>query len=125
MNDDIQALFDAIDAFDVDRFLRFLAPDASFTLGNFPAAHGHAEIRQAFSGFAATLTSLNHEIVEIWQTPDACIVEQRVSYGDAWQRCHVLPCTNVMRQKDGVITDYRVFVDISPLFVAPPEPGSA
>ena len=119
MINNIAGLYASIDAFDVDTFLTFLTPDAKFTLGNFPTAHGHAEIREAFSGFAATLTSLRHEIVEIWQTPGACIVEQRVSYGDAWQRIHVLPCTNVMRLEDNAISDYRVFVDISPLFAAP------
>jgi len=119
MEHTLRAIFSAIDAFDVDSFLGFLAPEAKFTLGNLPPACGAAEIRQAFTGFASSLTHLQHEIVDIWITKDAWIVEQRVTYGDPWHRLHILPCTNVMRHRDGLITDYRVFVDVSPLFIPP------
>jgi ketosteroid isomerase-like protein len=119
MEDRIRAMFAAADRGDASAFLEFLTADASFTFGNHSPAIGAEAIAVAFNAFIDSIGSLRHEFVGMWNVGNVWIVEQRVHYIDAWGRLHDLPCTNVLRCRADRVYDYRIYMDVSPLFMAP------
>jgi ketosteroid isomerase-like protein len=119
VRDRFAAMFAAIDAQDGAAFLTHLTPDATFTFGNMPATRGAEAILAAFDGFLSSIRELRHEILTSWAIGEVWIVEQRVHYVDQWGREHDLPCTNILRTRDGLVADYRIYMDVSPLFQPP------
>ena len=61
----IDDLFGAIDAKDAERFAPFIASDGTFLFGNAPAVTERAAIRDAVSGFFASIRNLTHEVQDV------------------------------------------------------------
>lgn len=121
----IREMFAAVDAGDAPTFLSLLTPDARFSFGNAPPVEGHHAIVALVAGMRPVMQQLRHEILEMWRVGETWIVEQRVHYLDGRGRRHNLPCTNIFRLREGLIADYRVFIDISPLAAADTAQASA
>ena len=112
----VQALFLAIDRMDVEGFLSFLNEHALFQFGNFPAAKGKQAIQIAVSNFFSSIKSLNHEILNAWSLGDVLICNGTATYIRKDDRTITLPFCNVFMLKNGLINEYLVYVDVSPLF---------
>lgn len=115
----IREMFDAVDRQDAEAFVTFLTEDGSFRFANMPAVVGREAIRAACGGFYQAIRSLRHEYVEFFDSGDTWTVEQMVHYVDSWDRSHVLPCVNILRFEGDKVSDYRIFMDVSPLFIPP------
>lgn len=115
----IREMFAAVDRQDSRSFVTFLTDDGSFRFGNMPPAVGAEAIRSAFDGFCRAIKSLRHEFVEFFDAGETWTVEQMVHYVDGWDRAHVLPCVNILRFEGDKVADYRIFMDVSPLFIPP------
>ncbi len=127
-------LFRSIDARDWDTFVGHLADDARFRYGSGQTARGRETIRQAADMALSPFTSVQHELLDVWERTDSTLVEGRVTY--QWPDGHrqTLPFVNLFRIQPGevgggggagggrAITDYLIFIDPSPLFR--PRPGS-
>jgi ketosteroid isomerase-like protein len=50
----------------------------------------------------------------MWSVDDVVITEMAVDYERLDGRKVTLPCCNVFRVRDGLISDYRVYLDIGP-----------
>lgn len=112
----VEKLFATIDRKDADGFVGFLTEDASFRFGNAPPAVGRKDVREGVAGFFDTFESLRHEVVGVWETDGVVTCEVRVVYTRKDGGVVDLPCANIFRMKDGLIRDYRIFIDISPLY---------
>ena len=112
----VEELFATIDRKDADGFVGFLTQDASFRFGNAPPAVGREDVRSAVAGFFDTIEGLRHEVVDVWESGGATICEVQVHYTRKDGGHVELPCANIFRMKDGLIRDYRIFIDISPLY---------
>lgn len=110
------ALFQAIDSMVVDRFLEFLTPDAEFTFGSNPGVKGREAIGDYIAQFFKGIAGMHHELLDIWHNDGVLLVRQAVTYTRLDQSRVTLPCMNVMRTRDGLIYDYRIFIDVNPLF---------
>jgi hypothetical protein len=55
-------------------------------------------------------------MINVWEPDDTLICEGTVKYGTLDGLHLELPAANIIRHKDGVVTDYRIFMDVSPLF---------
>jgi len=115
----IREMFGVVDRQDSTTFLTYLTPDAVFSFGNMPPARGGPAIAAAFDGFCQSIKSLQHAYVRFFDQDDVWIVEQIVHYVDQWDRRHSLPCVNILRFADDKVADYRIFMDVSPLFIPP------
>ena len=110
------ALFSAIDAKDTESFLRFVSDDGVFRFANFPSAVGTARIREAVSGFFASVAALKHEIADAWGVPGGVVCRGTVTYTRHDGAVVTLPFCNVFATSGERVRDYCVYIDHSPLF---------
>ena len=72
---------------------------------------------RCIAGFFASLKGLRHEIHSVWTVDgDVVITEMTVHYERLDGQQISLPCANIFRLRDGLIADYRIFMDVAPLF---------
>ena len=100
------ALYDAIDAKDTRRFLAFLTETAQFRYANNPPAIGHAAIGAAVDGFFASN----------WEPAGHLISQGTVTYTRHDGGTVTLPFVNVFTLRGGMIQDYLIYVDATPLY---------
>lgn len=111
-----RAVFNAVDQQDVKSFAGFFSPEGGFTFGNNPTVKGPAAIGEACTQFYAAIDGLSHETLNVWQDGDAIIVPANVTYTRKDKTKIQLPCVSVLRMEAGKIWDYRVYMDVNPLF---------
>lgn len=111
-------LFASIDAMDTESFLGFIHKDATFRFGSSPAVTGHAEIRAAVEGFFSSFAALQHDPQKLITDGDAVACEGEVTYTRHDGSKITLPFVNVFEIDGELISQYRVYIDIGPLFQA-------
>lgn len=112
----VRALFARIDARDTDGWLEYLRNDARFCFGNAPPVEGKSAIRNAVSAFFTSLSSIEHDIAEIWTPSDTVICRGAVTYTRLDGSSLIVPFANVLKLDDNsLIRDYLIFADTSNL----------
>ena len=109
-------LFASIDKMDTEGFLRFIHEDATFRFGSSPAVTGHAGIRAAVEGFFASFAALRHDLQRVIADGETAVCEGEVTYTRHDGSKITLPFVNVFEVNGELITQYRVYIDIGPLF---------
>ncbi len=115
----ITELFGVIDSKDAAAFGNFLTPDGTFRFGNAPPVQGRNEITAAVHGFFSTIASLSHDLQDVWEFGDDVICRGEVTYGRHDGSSVTLPFADVFRMQDALISDYRIYMDIAPLYADP------
>jgi ketosteroid isomerase-like protein len=114
-NDWCQMIFARIDAKDTPGFLEYLAPDAQFRFGSTPAVNGHADIGAAVEGFFASLDSLTHRVLEVWETGGWVICRGEVTYVRRDARTVRVPFCDLLQMRGRKIARYEIYLDPTPL----------
>jgi ketosteroid isomerase-like protein len=109
-------LFADIDSMQRDRFAAHLADDVRFRFGNADPVHGRDAVRDVWAGFCETVDGVSHEIVEQFGSGNATIAESNVTYTKKDGGTVTVPVVTIYRADGDLIDDYRVFVDLAPLF---------
>ena len=109
-------LFASIDAKDTERFLSFIVEDASFRFGSAAPVKGHAAIRAAVEGFFASFAGLQHVLQRQIVDGDDVVCEGEVTYTRHDSSTITLPFVNVFQLQDSLISNYRIYIDIGPLY---------
>ena len=115
---DFGKLFVSIDAMDTEGFLGFIAPDAEFRFGSAPPVRGRAGIGEAVSGFFASIAAISHELRRQVAEDNAVVCEGEVTYTRHDGSDVTLPFCNVFETDGGLISLYRIYIDIAPLYAA-------
>ena len=116
-------LFATIESMAPDAFAAYFADDGVFRFGNAPPASGRPAIRAAVAAFFGEIGGLRHRVTGVWtgrwELGPVLAVEAEVTYTRRdGTRTPALPVTSTLRLEDDLIKDYRIFMDISPLFAA-------
>ena len=111
----IESLYATVDARDSQRLAGFLAPDVSFRLGNNPEAKGRDTVVEMNRGFFSSIKGMSHSIDEIWEMPGGAGCTGWVHYERLDGSRLSLPFATILGLRDGLIADYRVYADVSPL----------
>lgn len=111
-------LFASIDAMDTEGFLGFIAPNAEFRFASAPPVHGHAAIREAVDGFFSSIAALSHDLQRLVADGDSVVCEGEVTYTRHDGSTITLPFCNVFDVQDGLISLYRIYIDVAPLYAA-------
>ncbi len=112
-----ETLFADIDSMEPDLFAHHLAEDVEFHFGNAEVVHGRAAVREVWAGFCETVDGVHHELRQQWDGGDAVIAESDVTYTRKTGEKVTVPVVTIYRPADwGLIKDYRVFIDLAPLF---------
>ncbi|GAA1333344.1 nuclear transport factor 2 family protein [Pseudonocardia xinjiangensis] len=114
-------LFRSIDAMDVAAVLEMFAEDCALRFANQERVLGRSGVRQVIEALFSGIRALNHSITGLWsgtwERGAVVSVESEVTYtGLDGVRLEPLPATSTLRIERGLIQDFRVFMDPSPLF---------
>ena len=113
----LESLFAALDRKDLGSFLSFLAPNCRLQYGNQPVVEGIDAIREVVTRFLEQISESRHEIREHWQVGDAVISHGVATYVRADGVALTVPAAHILTLDEGLVTHYRVFLDVSPLFL--------
>ena len=111
-----EKLFASIDRMDVESFLAFITPNGTFRFGSAPPAQGHAAIGEAVGGFFESIAGLQHDVQRIVSDDGVSVIEGEATYTRHDGSRISLPFVNVFELEGTLISDYRIYIDIAPLF---------
>jgi ketosteroid isomerase-like protein len=112
-------LFAAVDRRDGAAVLGFLSDDVVLVFGNNDPMEGKAQFEEAQRSFASSIGGLRHEIHDVWhavEDPDVVVARMTVHYTRLDETRVSVPCCNVFRMRGDLVADYRVYMDINPVF---------
>jgi ketosteroid isomerase-like protein len=114
-------MFADIERMDARAWAEYLAPDAVMRLGNDDPIYGRDGCRAALESFYARIDGLRYDLVELWEHGEATIVEASVTYTRSDGLEVTVPVVTIYRSDaNDLISDYRVYTDIAPVFAGPP-----
>jgi limonene-1,2-epoxide hydrolase len=111
-----EQLFTDIDSMEPDRFAAHLAKDVTMRFGNAEPIHGRDAAREAWAAFCQNIKGVGHDLVAQWTVEDATIVEANVTYTRHDNSEVTVPVVTIYRERGGEINDYRIYIDLAPLF---------
>jgi len=114
----LDELFAAIDSKNTDAFLEFLSDDSTFRFGSAPAIHGRDAIRDVLNDFFASIATLQHTIGNVIVGGNTLICEGTVVYRRLDSREVSIPFVNVFEYAGQRIAEYKIYIDIGPLYAA-------
>lgn len=109
-------LFADIDRLDAHAWATHLAPEAVLRFANAAPVHGREACETAAARWLARLESVTHDTLEQWQHGNATIVEASLTCRRSGRPELMLPVVTIFRENQRhLISDYRVYVDTTPL----------
>ena len=79
--------------------------------------YGREACRDALAGFYDQIAWLAHHVIEQWEHGEATIVEANVTYTRRDAREVTVPVVTIYRTgARDLIADYRVYIDLAPVF---------
>jgi ketosteroid isomerase-like protein len=117
--DRTRRLFAAVDTKEAAAFGAFLAEDARLTFGNAEPLFGREAIVAGIGAFFATIDGLRHRIINQWYAGADTVAETDVTYQRLDGKSVTVPAVSIWRTRpDGLIEDYRIFVDLAPVYAS-------
>jgi limonene-1,2-epoxide hydrolase len=109
-------LFDDIDSMVPEAFAKHLSEEVSFVFGNSEPVIGRENVRETWANFCAAIHGVSHAVVEQWVSGPVTIAEALVTYTRKDDSTVSLPVVTIYRGEGDLIEDYRIFMDVNPLF---------
>ncbi|WP_204004092.1 nuclear transport factor 2 family protein [Virgisporangium aurantiacum] len=110
-------VFTLVDKRDAEGFAALFAPDGRFVFGNADPIVGPAAIAAAVGAFFAGIDGLRHELRNRWESGADTVAELVVEYDRRDGGAVRVPGVTIFtRDGAGLVTDYRIYVDLAPLF---------
>lgn len=113
---DFDELFASIDAMDPESFVEFLAEDCVFRFGSSPPVTGRDGIRASVIDFFSMFAALRHDLHRIVANDQGIACEGQVTYTRHDGGVISLPFCNVFEVSDGLISLYRIYIDMGPVY---------
>lgn len=110
--------FKTVDTLDADAIVAHFTDDSSFRFSNQPAAIGKQAVRDSLAQFFATIQAMHHEKAGLWLGEDgnSAVWEADVTYIRKNGTQVTLPCASILRSHHDKIYDFRMNMDISPVY---------
>jgi ketosteroid isomerase-like protein len=116
MSRDVTAIFADIDAFDPDKFVAHLTPDAKFRFGNADPVTGRAAVKEGVAGFFSTIDGLTHHILGSWDFGDTTVVQIDVEYLRKDGKTVMVPNADILTFDGDLVRDWQIYIDVAPVF---------
>ena len=114
--DQLRRVFATFDAKDVSSLAGFVTDDVEVRLGNADPIKGRTAFVDAVNAFLGSIAGVRHEILRVFTDGDAVVVEFDVHYTRRDTNLVTIPCCNVFRLRDGLIAQYRSYIDANPVY---------
>jgi len=116
MSRDVAKIFADIDAFDPDRFVAHLTPDARFRFANADPVIGREATREAVAGFFGTIDGLTHHIRNVWEVGDTVITQIDVEYLRKDGKTVIVPNADILVFDGDLVRDWQIYIDVTPVY---------
>lgn len=114
--DQIRRMFAAFDAKEVSAVADLVTDDVTLRLGNTPMVQGKAAFVAAVNGFLGSVAGFRHEFLNLWRAGHTVVAEFDVHYTRLDGGKVTLPCCNVFHLRDGLVSEYRSYMDATPVY---------
>jgi ketosteroid isomerase-like protein len=109
-------IFAAFDAKDVSALAALMTDDVRLRLASAKRVQGKSASVEEVNAFLASVAGFRREVLNVWSDGDALIAEfdvhcTRLDGGEV-----TLPCCNVFRLRDGLVAEYRSYIDATPVY---------
>jgi len=112
-----ESIFALVDRQDVSGLIELFAEDATMVFGNGEPLLGREAILAGNNGFLQTIKGLRHSLIEEWTVGTTTVAVTDITYTRRDDKEVTIPGVSIWRVgEDGLITDYRVFFDPSPIY---------
>src|SRR5246127_2826935 len=112
----VRALIRAVDDADLNALATLTAKDVHFRFGNAAPTNTQSELLAAARSFRDAIADLRHTILDLWEVDDGTVIAiMDVQYRRLDGRELNLPCCNIFGVHDGVVDDYRIYMDVNPV----------
>jgi len=112
----LDSLFAAIDSKDTETFLGHLTADGVFRFGSAPALEGKEFVRAGVDGFFKSIAGSKHVLRNVLGNDGTLVCEGIVTYYRHDGTEVTVPFTNVFETDGDLISEYKIYIDISPLY---------
>jgi hypothetical protein len=110
-----RAFFDAVDSMKPDAMAPLLAKDCKFRMGNHTEVSGADTIVNMNREVMKMFESVTHYCVDAVAAGNRAYVETYVEYAMPDKKKYLIPFMTMLEQRDGKLTNIKVFGDLSPL----------
>src|ERR1017187_1855548 len=115
MSRDVAAIFAAIDAFDPDKFVAHLTPDATFRFANADPVTGRAAVKEAVAGFFSSIDGLTHHILNVYESGETAIAQIDVEYLRKDGKSVTVPNADILVFDGDLVSDWQIYIDVTPV----------
>jgi ketosteroid isomerase-like protein len=105
-----------IDSMDARQFASNLADDCVLRYANHPEVHGRDAIVSAIEAFYGTIAGLRHVPLNEWTIGETTVLQFEVTYTRHDGGEVTVPAVSIVRTDGDVIDDYRIYVDLTPVY---------
>lgn len=105
-----------IDSMDAKAFASHLSENCVLRYANNPEVIGRDAIEESIAGFFTTIKALEHHLLEEWHAGDATILQFECTYARHDGGEVTVPAVTIFRRGADAIEDYRVFIDLTPVY---------
>jgi ketosteroid isomerase-like protein len=116
MSRDVAAIFADIDAFDPDKFVAHLTPDATFRFANADPVTGRAAVKEAVAGFFSSIAGLTHHILNVYEVGDIVIAQIDVEYRRQDGKSVTVPNADILVFDGDLVRDWQIYIDVTPVY---------
>jgi ketosteroid isomerase-like protein len=116
MSRDVAAIFADIDAFDPDKFVAHLTPEATFRFANADPVTGRAAVKEAVAGFFSSIAGLTHHILNVYEVGDIVIAQIDVEYRRQDGKSVTVPNADVLVFDGDLVRDWQIYIDVAPVY---------
>jgi len=116
MSRDIAAIFADIDAFDPDKFVAHLTPDAKFRFANADPVTGREAVKEAVTGFFSSIDGLTHHILNVYECGETVIVQIDVEYRRKDGKPVTVPNADILVFDGDLVRDWQIYIDVTPVY---------
>jgi len=116
MSRDVAAIFADIDAFDPDKFVAHLTPDATFRFANADPVTGRAAVKEAVAGFFSSIAGLTHHILNVYEVGDIAIAQIDVEYRRLDGKSVTVPNADILVFEGDLVRDWQIYIDVTPVY---------
>jgi ketosteroid isomerase-like protein len=116
MSRDVAAIFADIDAFDPDKFVAHLTPDAKFRFANADPVTGRDAVREAVAGFFSSIDGLTHHILTVYESGETVIAQIDVEYRRKDGKSVTVPNADILIFDGDLVRDWQIYIDVTPVY---------
>jgi ketosteroid isomerase-like protein len=109
-------VYEEVDSKDEQRLARFLTENCTFVYANSDPVVGRENIAESSKQFMALIADIKHQLLDVWGFGDVIVSRLEVTYTRKDGSTLTVPAVTIWRVSSRQIDDYRIYIDVAPLF---------